>query len=100
MHLNEDIPVPIIVKDIGVGNFKLANVPSTVVTLSNELLVRVRSLRVLVEVLHVRMSRGRIQVVIDFLDVLSVVSWGEWIGVKSTFAQGERGETTTDLDDQ
>jgi hypothetical protein len=73
-HLDENVPVAIIIKHIGIHDLKLADVAAAVARLANELLVRVLALRVLVEHLHVRVGRGRVEVPVLLLDVLSVVA--------------------------
>lgn len=73
-YLDKDIPISILVKDIGVHEFVLLNIPSTSDALPDKLLVGVRLLRVLVQVLHVRMRRRRIQIPVQLLAVLSMVS--------------------------
>jgi hypothetical protein len=74
-HLDENVPIPVVVERVRVGDLELSDVAATVAILSDELLVWVGTLGVLVEVLHVGVRRGRVEVVVDLLDVLSVVLW-------------------------
>lgn len=73
-HLDKDIPVAVVVERVRVGDLVLGNVAAAVGRLADQLLVRVRPLRVLVQHLHVRVGRGRIEVPVQFLDVLAVVA--------------------------
>lgn len=72
-YLDEHIPVTILIKAIRVKNLKLWDIPTTVHVLSNEIFVWVTLLRILVEELHVRMRRGRVQIVVELLDIFTVV---------------------------
>lgn len=73
-NLDEDVPVAVVVERIRVGDLKLGNVAAAVGRLADELLVRVRPLRVLVQHLHVRVGRRRVEVPVQLLDVLAVVA--------------------------
>ena len=72
-HLHEDIPVPILSERVRVQNLILGSVTVAVLVHANELLVRIRLLRILVQVLHVRVGRGGVEVVVELLDVLAMV---------------------------
>lgn len=73
-HLDVDVPVAILVKEVSIHQFKLANLPAPVLVLFLQLLVWEFGLRVLVEIFHVRMCRGRVEVIIDLFDVFTVIS--------------------------
>lgn len=73
-HLNDDIPVPVLVENVRVGDFKLCHVAATILRLAHELLVRVCRLRVLVEHLHVAVRRQVVYVPVQLFDVLSVIA--------------------------
>lgn len=73
-HLDKNIPVAVIVKDIRVHDLKLADIATAVVGLADQRLVGVLALRVLVEHLHVRMRGRRVEVPVLLLDVLAVVA--------------------------
>ena len=74
-YLDKDVPVPILIKDIGIHQLELRNISTSVLILLLDLLVGEGGLRVLVQELHVRVSRGRVEVPVHFLDIFSVVSW-------------------------
>lgn len=73
-NLDKDIPVSIVIPDVSVGDLILVDLPVPSNVFVDDLLVRVPSLRVLVQELHVRVGRGRVEVVVEFLNVLSVVT--------------------------
>jgi hypothetical protein len=75
-HLNEDIPVPVFIEDVGVKYLELDNLATAMLILANEIFIRIGLLWILVQKLHVRVSRRRIQVIVQLLDVLSVISLG------------------------
>src|SRR5262249_38314878 len=72
---DEDIEVPILIKNAGVDQFifKLLAISSGVGL--NQFVVRIGGLWVLVQVLHVGVGRGAVQVEVVLLDVLAVVSF-------------------------
>ena len=72
--LDEDVEVPILGEDAGVDQLHLAPGPALARILLDEPRVRVLGLGVLVEVLHVRMRRRGVQVVVQLLHVLAVVT--------------------------
>jgi hypothetical protein len=74
-HLDKYIPVSVLIKDIRVHELKLADFPAPVPALLLQLLVRELGLGVLVQVLHVRVSRARVEIVVQLLDVLAVIAW-------------------------
>ena len=71
--LDEHVEVAILGEDPGVEQLELRLEPVPVAVPGDERLVGERRLRVLVEVLHVRMGRGAVEVEVILLDVLSVV---------------------------
>jgi hypothetical protein len=73
-YLDKNIPVSVLVKDIGVDQFEFRDISTSVLVLLLDLLVRESTLRVLVQELHVRVCWGRIEVPVHLLDVLSVIS--------------------------
>lgn len=72
--LHKDIPVPVINEGVGVEYLKLGNIAPSVHVLSYKLFVRESILRIFVEELHVRVGRRRVEIVIQFFDVLAMVS--------------------------
>jgi hypothetical protein len=74
-HLDKHIPISILLKRIGIQNLVLADIPTSMSRLLLQLLVRELALGVLVKELHVRVGRGRIEVVVELLDIFSVVTW-------------------------
>lgn len=73
-YLNEDIPVPVIIESIGVGDLVLLNISGPLSRLLNELLVGEAALRVLVQELHVGVGGCRVEVVVQLFDVFSMVA--------------------------
>lgn len=73
-NLNKNIPITIFFECIRIQNFILGDVTTTILVLSHKLLVRIASLRVLVEKLHVRMSRSGVQVIVQLFDIFTVIS--------------------------
>jgi hypothetical protein len=74
-YLDKHIPVTVLIEDIRVHQLELADFPAPIPTLLLELLVWVLRLRVFVEVLHVGMGGGGVEVVVHLLDVFSVVAY-------------------------
>ena len=72
-HLDEDVPVSVLVKQLRVHELELGDISASVLVLLLELVVGVLSLGVFVQVLHVRVRRGRVEVVVDLFDVFTVV---------------------------
>jgi len=75
-HLDENVPVTVLVKGIGVKYLELNNLATAMPIFANDVFIWIGPLRVLVQKLHVGVSRRGIQVIIQFLDVLSVISLG------------------------
>ena len=73
--LDEDVEVAILMEDAGVEQLVFELVPAAAATGLNKIAVRVLRLRVLVEVLHVRVGRRAVEVEVVFLDVLAVVAF-------------------------
>lgn len=73
-HFDVDVPIAILVKEVSIHQFKLANLPAPVLVLILQLLVREFSLRVFVEIFHVRMGRGRVEVIVNLFNVFTVIS--------------------------
>jgi hypothetical protein len=71
---HENIPVTVLFEGVSVQYLVLVNVSTTIGALSNELLVRIWPLWILVKILHVRMRRRGIKIVIQLLDILSVIA--------------------------
>src|SRR5687767_4690223 len=71
--LDEDVEVTIVVKDAGVDQLVLWLRAAPRGVRRYEVVVGVRSVRVLVEVPHVRVRGGAVEVVVILLDVLAVV---------------------------
>ena len=75
-HFYKNVPVTVIVEGIGIKYLELNNLAIAMLIFANEVFIRIGLLRVLVQKLHVGVSWRRIQVVIQLLDILSVVSLG------------------------
>lgn len=73
-YLNEHVPVAIFIEDTSIHKLVFWLLPVPLLVLRDQLLVREPPLRVFVEVLHVGVCRGGIEVVIELLDVFTVVS--------------------------
>lgn len=73
-YLDEYVPVSVLVKAVCVQDLELGNISPAVHILLHKIFVRITLLRVLVEKLHVRVRRRRIQVVIEFLDIFAVIT--------------------------
>src|SRR4029453_8996237 len=71
---HEDIKVAILIEDAGVEKLVLEPVSAAFAIRSYDRLVGESSLRVLVQILHVRMRRRRIEIEVVLLDVLAVVT--------------------------
>ena len=73
--LDEDVEVAVVVEDAGVEQLVLRSPRATArVAGAHEIVVGERRLRVLVELLHVRVGRRRVEVEVVLLDVLAVVA--------------------------
>ena len=72
-HLHKDIPIAILVKRVRVQDFILGHVPAPLLILGHKLLIGEPSLRILVQKLHIRMRRRRIEVVVQLLHVFAMV---------------------------
>ena len=72
--LDEDVEVAILVEHAGVEQFVLELVPAPAAAGLDEVAVGEGRLRVLVEVLHVRVRRRAVEVEVVLLDVLAVVA--------------------------
>lgn len=73
-HLDKDVPVSVLVEKLSVHELKLGDISASILIFLSQLGIRVFALRVFVEEFHVRVSWGRVEVVVNFLDVLSVVT--------------------------
>jgi hypothetical protein len=74
--LDEDVEVAAVLEDPGVEQLVLGPARLPPLVLQDELRVRVRALRVLVEVLQVRVRRRGVEVEVRLLHVLAVVALG------------------------
>src|SRR5215467_13718196 len=72
--LDEDIEVPIVSEHAGVEQLVLELRSRAALVGRHQIVVGVSALRILVEVLHVRMGWGAVEVEVVLLDVLAVVS--------------------------
>ena len=72
---HEHVEIAILVEDAGVEQFVLEFGAAAAAAGVDEIRVRKRSLRILVEVLHVRMRRRAVEVEVVFLDVLAVIAF-------------------------
>ena len=71
---DEDVEVPVVVENAGVEQLVLGFVLAAAAIGRDEVVVRIRRLRILVQVLHVRVRRRRVEVEVVLLDVLAVVA--------------------------
>src|ERR1041384_4840458 len=69
-----DIEITVFVKDAGVDQFKFGLVFAAAAVFVAQQLVGKFGLRVFVELLDVGMGRGRVEIIINFLDVLAVIA--------------------------
>lgn len=72
-HLQENIPIAVLVEDISVKDLELGYITITVLVLLYEFFVWKGLLRILVQELHVRMRWGRIEIIVQLLDVFAMV---------------------------
>ena len=72
--LHEDVEVPVVVEDAGVEQLVLDLVPGTPAVRLHQVGVGKRRLRILVEILHVRVRRRAVEVEVVLLHVLAVVA--------------------------
>src|SRR6516162_268860 len=71
---DEDVEVAVVVEDAGVEQLVLELIPAAAAVGVNQIGVRELPLRILIEVLHVRMGRRAVEIEVVFLDVLAVVT--------------------------
>jgi hypothetical protein len=72
-HFDKNVPVTVFVEDVGVKYLELDDLATAMLVLTNDILIRIGLLRVFVQKLHVGVSRRRIQVIVQFLDIFSVI---------------------------
>ncbi len=70
-----DVEVAVLVEDAGVGELKFRFAFAAAAVLLDEPGIGKLALRILVERLHVRMGRRRVEIVVTLLDVLAVVAF-------------------------
>ena len=75
-HFDKNVPVTVFVEGVGVKYLELNNLATAMLIFANEIFIRIGLLRVLVQKLHVGVSWRGIQVVIQLLDILSMISLG------------------------
>ena len=73
-HFDKNVPVTVFIEDVGIKYLKLGDLATAMLILANDILVRIGLLRVLVQKLHVGVSRRRIKVVVQFLDIFSMIA--------------------------
>lgn len=73
-YLDEHIPVTIFIEDTSIHELVFWLLPVPALVLRDQLFVREPSLRVLVEVLHVGVRGRGVEVVVELLDIFTVVS--------------------------
>lgn len=73
-NLKKYVPVAIIVKGIGVENLELGHVSTSVLIFSYQLLIWESPLRIFIEEFHIRMGGGRVEIVVEFLHVLPMIT--------------------------
>jgi hypothetical protein len=72
---DDDVEIAIVVEDSGVEKLVFGVVARAASIRLHEIRVRKRALRVLVQVLHVRMARNVVEVEVILLDVLAVIAF-------------------------
>ena len=70
---DKDIEIAVIVKDAGIEQFVLGVVAATPSVCFYQIVVWIGIVWILVEVLHIRMGRCAVEVIIIFLDVFAVI---------------------------
>jgi hypothetical protein len=73
-NLYEDIPISVLVECVSVQNFVLGHISVPARILGDEFLIWIGTLWVLVEKFHVRMCRRGIQIVVQLLHILAMIS--------------------------
>jgi hypothetical protein len=68
------VKVTIVVKNSSVEKFVLGVTPAATVVFIQELVVRKRGLRILVQILHIRMRGSVVEIEVAFLYILAVIS--------------------------
>src|SRR5579863_1778169 len=71
--LDEDVKITVVVKNAGVEKFIFGLLPRTASILCNQIVIGISALRIFVEILHVGVRGGTIEVEIIFLYVLAVI---------------------------
>ena len=86
--LHEDVEVPIVVEDPGIEELVLVLLAGSLVVCFHQIVVRKGALRILVQVLHVRVRRRRIEIEVVLLDVLAVVPFAVGEAERALFQDG------------
>ena len=73
--LDEDVEIPIVVEHAGVEQLVLQLAATPRLVALDDLVIGKRALRILVEILHVRVRRRRVEVEVIFLHVLAVIAF-------------------------
>src|ERR1700733_309729 len=73
---NENVEVPVVVKSAQIEKTELRLIPTAATSLLSNLLIRKRALWVFVQHPKIGMGRQRIEIPVEFLDVLAMVALG------------------------
>jgi hypothetical protein len=84
-HFDEHVPVTVFVEDVGIKYLELNHLATAMLIFANEIFIRISLLRILVQKLHVGVSRRGIQIIIQLLDVLPVIPLGPGHAKESFF---------------
>ena len=84
-YLDKHIPVPVLVQGVSIEKLVFRDLAPTILVLANQLVVGIGALGVLVQKLHVRVRRGGVQIVVQLLDVLAMISLGARHAEKTLF---------------
>ena len=74
-YLDKHIPVPVLVQGVSIKKLVFRDLAPTILVLANQLIVGIGALGILVQKFHVRVRRGGVQIVVQFLDVFSMITF-------------------------
>jgi hypothetical protein len=72
-HLEKHIEIPVVIKYAGVDQFVFPFGPRALVIRENQFVIGICDLRVLVQILHVRVGGSAIEVEVVFLHILAMI---------------------------
>ncbi len=71
---NENVEIPVFMENAGVEQAHIPSLPGPLTVYPNKFIIRIRCLRILVEILHIGVSRRAVKVEIILLDILPMVA--------------------------